>query len=286
MPIPNPYTPGAGDRPRALVGRAEQLALAETVRTQLESGYAANSLVYVGLRGVGKTVLLKEVGDRFQRAGWYAPYIEVRRNVGVDVAFAQVADRLAQSLSIGGRLKRRLSELQRRGGALQALGSGGTIGPGRSTDAYVNLQKVLETLAEAAREDGTGVALMVDELQTLGKASLASFVHLVQDLRDRLPFAFIGAGLPYLPGYIAKAATYAERFRYEPTDYLPVRDARVGVLEPALAEGVNWAADALDEVVRLAGGYPYFLQLYASEAWESANPNASRRPLTAVAQAD
>ena len=82
---PNPYTPGAGDRPRALVGRSDQLALAESLRSQLEAGYSANSLMYVGLRGVGKTVLLKEIADRLARAGWYAPYLELRRGLAVDV---------------------------------------------------------------------------------------------------------------------------------------------------------------------------------------------------------
>ena len=95
---PNPYTPGAGDRPHALVGRSDQLALAESVRSQLESGYAANSLVYVGLRGVGKTVLLKEIADRLARAGWYAPYLELRRGLAVDTALGAVADRFATHL--------------------------------------------------------------------------------------------------------------------------------------------------------------------------------------------
>lgn len=270
MAQPNPYTPGAGDRPRALVGRSDQLALAESVRTQIEAHYAANCLVYVGLRGVGKTVLLKEVSDRLEVAGWYAPYIEVRRNVGVDTALAQVADRFGQSLSMPGRLKKRLGELQRRGGALQVMGTGPTVGQGRAVDGYTTLSKVLEALAQAALDDGTGVALIVDELQALSKTSLGSLVHLVQDLRDRLPFAFIGAGLPYLPSYIAKAATYTERFRYEPTDYLDDLDARAAVLEPATDEAAVWDDDALNEVVRLAEGYPYFLQLYASAAWEVA----------------
>lgn len=255
---------------RALVGRSDQLALAESVRTQIEAHYAANCLVYVGLRGVGKTVLLKEVSDRFEVAGWYAPYIEVRRNVGVDTALAQVADRFGQSLSMPGRLKKRLGELQRRGGALQVMGTGPTVGQGRAVDGYTTLSKVLEALAQAALDDGTGVALIVDELQALSKTSLGSLVHLVQDLRDRLPFAFIGAGLPYLPSYIAKAATYTERFRYEPTDYLDDLDARAAVLEPATDEAAVWDDDALNEVVRLAEGYPYFLQLYASAAWEVA----------------
>ncbi len=269
-PRPNPYTPGAGDRPRALVGRTDQLALAESVRTQLEAGYSANSLMYVGLRGVGKTVLLKEISDRLAHAGWYAPYLELRRGLAVDFALASVAGRFAGHLRPGAKLTRRVGQLLRRGGGLQVLGSGGTVGAGRSVPAYDDLARVLASLGEAALDDGLGVALIADELQAVSLASLGALVHVVQDLRDRLPFAFIGAGLPHLPSYVARAATYTERFRYEPTDNLHIREARAAVVNPAAEEGVPWADDALGRIVTVADGYPYFLQLYAFEAWEAA----------------
>jgi ribosomal protein S16 len=240
------------------------------VRSQLESGYAANGLIYLGLRGVGKTVLLKEIADRLARAGWYAPYLELRRGLAVDKALGVVAERFAAHLRPGAKLTRRVRQLLRRGGGLQVLGSGANVASNRPVPTYNDLAMVLATLAGAAREDGLGVALIVDELQAISLASLGALVHVAQDLRDRLPFAFIGAGLPHLPSYIAKAATYTERFRYEPTDNLHDQEARVAVLEPAAAEAVGWDDDALAKVVAVAAGYPYFLQLYAFEAWEAA----------------
>jgi ribosomal protein S16 len=276
----NPYTPGAGDRPRALVGRSDQLALAESVRSQLESGYAANSLIYVGQRGVGKTVLLKEIADRLARAGWYAPYLELRRGLAVDTALGVVADRFAAHLRPGAKLTRRVGQLLRRGGGLQVLGSAATVASNRPVPTYNDLATVLVTLADAAREDGLGVALIVDELQTISLASLGALVHVAQDLRDRLPFAFIGAGLPHLRSYIAKAATYTERFRYEPTDNLHDQEARAAVLEPAAAEAMGWDDDALAKVVAVAAGYPYFLQLYAFEAWEAATRAGAIQTIT------
>jgi hypothetical protein len=270
MPGPNPYTPGAGDRPRALVGRSDQLALAESVRTQIEASYSANSLVYIGLRGVGKTVLLKEISDRLFSAGWYAPYLEMRRGLPVDQALAEVAERFAKLLPGASKMKRQLGKLLREGGGLQVLGTGMNIGAGRPQASYADLARVLEALAQAAREDGVGVAILVDELQSLPKVHLGALIHLVQDLRNRLPFAFFGAGLPHLPAYIAQATTYTERFRYEPTDSLGNKESRAALAEPAIAEGAVWDDDALDEVVKIAQGYPYFLQLYAYESWEAA----------------
>ena len=231
-------------------------------------------------------MLLKEVSDRLSQAGWYAPYLEMRRGAPVDVAFAEAAARFATLLPLGGKLKRRLDALLRRGGGLQVLASGATLGSGRSAGGYVELKRVVETLAGAAREDGVGVALLVDELQSLSKTNIGALVHLVQDVRDRLPFAFIGAGLPYLPSYIAKAATYTERFRYEPTDNLLDSEARSAIVEPARAEGVEWDGEALDDLVGGAEGYPYFLQLSAFEAWEvAARPGHIERITAADVQA-
>ena len=126
----NPYTPGAGDMPRALVGRDEQLGLAETVRTQLEARYAANCLLFTGLRGVGKTVLLKEVRNRLIAGGWLATYVQIRPSVPVDRAFAEVALRAKDQLTFGTKVTRALKTLGRRGGSLSVMGNGAGIGAG------------------------------------------------------------------------------------------------------------------------------------------------------------
>ena len=267
---PNPYTPGAGDRPRALVGRDSQLALAETVRRQLEAGYSANCLIFVGLRGVGKTVLLKEVRDRFVANEWLAVYLQIRPTVSVQRAFADVAITSAEQLKAGSRLRRTLKKLAEQGGGLQLMGQGISVGAGSTPDSYTDLRDVLRTLCAAAKKDGKGIALIVDELQSLKVKLLSELMHLVFELRDDLPLAFIGGGLTYLPSRISKATTSTERLRYEPTDFLARPDAREAVAAPAREQGVQWDKPALERVVSIAGGYPYFLQLYAYEAWEAA----------------
>ena len=267
---PNPYTPGAGDRPRAFVGRGQQLALAETIRTQLEAGYSANCLLFIGLRGVGKTVLLKEIRDRFAANEWLAVYVQIRPSISVQRAFADVAIRSAEHLKSGSRLRRSLKKMAEQGGGLQVMGQGLSIGGTSVPDSYTDLRDVLRTLCIAAQKDGKGVALIVDELQSLKAKLLSELVHLVFELRDDLPLAFIGGGLTYLPAKISRATTSTERLRYEPTDFLSAGDARRAVSEPASERNVNWEKAATDEVVRLAEGYPYFLQLYAFETWEVA----------------
>lgn len=277
---PNPYTPGAGDRPRVIVGRAEQLALAEAVRSQLEARYSANCLIFTGLRGVGKTVLLKEIATQSAARGWFAPYVQIRRGVGTDRAFGEAARRITNDAPLGTRTKKALGRLQRRGGGVQILGSGGTIGPEAGKDGFAIFSDILKELGSAAADDGVGLALIVDELQALGKQPLGDLIQVVLDLRDRVPLAFIGGGLPYLPSYIAKVTTSTERFRYEGTDFLVTSDALRAVADPALAENVEWDEDALREVVHLADGYPYFLQLFASETWTAATATGIVRRIT------
>ena len=267
---PNPYTPGAGDRPRALVGRELQLSLAGGVRTQVEAGYAANCLLFTGLRGTGKTVLLKEVRDRMADAGWCAVYLQIRPSAPVDVVFGETAERLARTLAAGPRITRAVRSLAKRGGGFQLLGQGITVNAGGAPSGYRLMGEVLSTLCAAAAEDGVGVAVILDELQTLKLAQLGDLVHMIFDLRDELPLAFIGGGLPYLPSRIARASTSTERLRYEPIDFLDPRDALRGIALPAELEGVTWEPEAARRVVERAGGYPYFLQLYASETWNAA----------------
>ncbi len=178
-----------------------------------------------------------------------------------------------------------MKRLQERGGSIQVLGSGAGLGAApNGADGYNLFLDTLEELARAARSDGVGVALIVDELQILRAESLGALVEIVQQLRDELPLGFIGGRLPYLPGYIAKVATSTERFRFERTGLLVRTDARPAVVEPARLEGVSWDADALEDVVDHAKGYPYFLQLYASETWAAARARHDTFP--AITQAD
>jgi hypothetical protein len=266
-----------------LVGRDEQLALAETVRTQLEASYAANCLLFTGLRGVGKTVLLKAIRNHLEDRAWLATYVQIRPSVPLDRAFAEVALRAQDNLGTGAKVAKAVKSLARRGGSLQIMGQGAGIGTGDvRADGYREFTDVLSKLGEAAERDGVGVALIVDELQALKNEPLGDLMNAVFTLRDEIPLAFIGSGLPYLPSRISNATTSTERLRYEPTDFLNERDARRAVAEPAEREGVYWHVDALVRLIEVAEGYPYFLQLYASEAWVAAGREGGFEEISAV----
>lgn len=273
----NPYTPGVGTQPPVLVGRELQLAVIDQTARLVEGGREPQHVILTGLRGVGKTVLVKEAMRRLRARKWLCGYYEVRRDVDAGVAIAAIvaggATLLPKRAKLAGALRRLRASI---GSASLSGAADGTVSisisprPG-PTDPYFEALRLFRTLGVAAAEDGVGVALCVDELQTFRRKDATTLLQALEagdgaEARVLL----LGAGLPTTGVELAKSNTYAERFRYEVLDDLSPREARRAVEEPAAAAGVAWEPDAAARVVTLAGGYPFFLQLYASEAWDAA----------------
>ena len=62
-PIRNPFAPGAGTPPPELAGRDDLLAKVHILLQRIKLGRPTKSVLLVGLRGVGKTVLLDRMCD-------------------------------------------------------------------------------------------------------------------------------------------------------------------------------------------------------------------------------
>ena len=276
MNLLNPYTPGAGTRPALLAGRDSQTALVRNLADQVQAGRTANPLIYIGLRGMGKTSLLYAARDMFRERGWLAGYFEVRRNVEPGVAVRSIIADSAQ-LSTGKFHAALANGGHRIGGMKLTLGPAGfgfevdadRQGVSPATDPFPALVAFLRRLGADARAHGVGVALLIDELELFRKRDLAVLIQALSALGDE-PIVLIGAGLPGLPADMAKANTYAERFRFEGIGPLHDPDAKEAVVSPAFRQGILWDKHAVSRIVTAAHGYPYFLQLYASEAWVAA----------------
>src|SRR5262249_30938723 len=77
-PVRNPFAPGAGTQPPELAGRDDLLAAARIAIERVRNGRPAKSLLMVGLRGVGKTVLPDRIcseapAPRIGKVGLEAP---------------------------------------------------------------------------------------------------------------------------------------------------------------------------------------------------------------------
>jgi len=113
------------------------------------------------------------------------------------------------------------------------------------------------------------VAVVIDEMQALRFADMAALVEACGSVgaSDGLPVVLVGAGLPHLPVELSKACTWAERLRYESVGRLPAQAARRALLEPAGELDVSYSPAAAELLLNEADGYPFFIQLYASETW-------------------
>jgi hypothetical protein len=248
----------------------------------LSDGGADRSLIYYGLRGVGKTVLLMEFDILASEAGWPTTDVqEVGSQADFRANFAQMASRLLREMSRKHRIRERIERalgvvkafsLLTPGGVQLKLDVDAVRGVADSGDPEQDLVELLREIGEAARAAGTGALFLMDEMHNLDASSLAAVCMAFQAVsRAALPVALVGAGLPDLQVRLMKAKPYADRlFEYRELGRLSRPEAHVALVKPASILDVDFEADAAHEVIRLAAGYPYFLQEYGRELWNAA----------------
>jgi len=283
-PVRNPFAPGAGTPPPELAGRDE---LRETIRIALERirrGLPSKSIVMIGLRGVGKTVLLDRMRDDAEAEGLHTLRIEAPEGRSLPAVLApqlRVAllrlSRNEQAKDLAARALRALAGFAK---SLKIKYQDIEVGidldpePGLADngDLEHDLQALLDAAGAAAKKAGTALVLFVDELQYVEEDQLAALITaLHRTAQRRLPVVLVGAGLPQLRGQMGRAKSYAERlFDFPEVGPLSEEAAKIAIAKPAHAEGVAIEADALERIVQYTRGYPYFLQEWGKHTWEIA----------------
>ena len=285
----NPYTPDAGARPPALVGRDRELEHLQSIITQLGAGGTERHLLITGLRGVGKTVMLNEFENVCAEAGWPAESKEVARDSSVAVLVGRSASRALRQLSLRARVTDRLRQAMRvltsfevtlPGDIRFKLGVDPLVGQADSGDLADDLRDVLVSVGEAAAEAGVGFALVLDELHNLPAEDYEALIIALHRAKQKtLPVSFVAAGLPLIPALTGEAKTYAERmFVRAPLGALPDTAACVALADPARLQKVRWDDDALTLAVKYTEGYPYFLQEVGRWAWRQRDGDRITRP--------
>jgi hypothetical protein len=283
-PVRNPYAPGAGSQPPELAGRDEILKRTETTLQRVKLGRQAKSFMLVGLRGVGKTVLLNKVEDLAQRAGYTATFVETPEGKSLPEllvpSLRKVLFKLDTKEKVNEGVKRGIRILRSFANAVKVklgdlevgLGVDPEAGIADSGDLDADLPDLFEAVGQAAKARNTSVAIIIDELQYIKENEFSAMIMAVHRVSQRqLPLILIGAGLPQLVGLAGKAKSYAERLiDYPIVDALSDKDAQLALQEPAKREGVTFRPSALKEVVRLTRGYPYFLQEWGYHSWNTA----------------
>lgn len=283
-PIRNPFSPGAGTPPPELAGRDE---LRESLRIALERakiGRPSKSAMLVGLRGVGKTVLLDRVREDAEEAGIHTVRIEAPEGRSLPALLApqlrQALLRLSQIAAAKEYAVRGLRALAGFASKLKVTFGDIEVGldydpePGLADngDLEHDLQALFEQVGLAAKSANTALAIFIDELQYVEEPQLAALITAMHRTEQRrLPVVLVGAGLPQLRGRMGNAKSYAERLFDFPTigPLSPVA-ARLAIQKPLENEGVGITDQALDQILQVTQGYAYFLQQWGSHTWRAA----------------
>ena len=296
-PIRNPYAPGAGTPPPELAGRDEIREQARIALGRAKLGRPAKSMLVVGLRGVGKTVLLDAIRQDAESEGIQTLWVEAPEDRSLpSIIVPQL--RLAL-LRLSRSNTSRVAQLAQRGlTALAGFVSAFRVSyhdievaldfdpePGLADngDLELDLQELLEITGQAVQAANTCLALFVDELQYVKEDELAALiVALHRTAQRQLPVVMFGDGLPQLRGRTGRAKSYAERlFDFPEIGPLAPEDARIAIAKPAMDEEVEIDAAALDAIISRTQCYPYFLQEWGKHVWDVAD----RSPIT-VADVD
>ena len=305
-PVRNPFAPGAGTRPPELAGRDDLREVVRVALARLRLGKASKSVLMVGLRGVGKTVLLDAMRDEAEAAGLHTLRVEAPEQRSLPAILAPELRQALLRLSLNEKAKdlarRALRALAGFASALKATYEDIQVGldfepePGLADngDLEHDLQALLEAAGQAAKEGGTAIAMFVDELQYVEEEQLAALITALHRTSQRgLPVVLVGAGLPQLRGRMGRAKSYAERmFDFPEIGPLPKDAAARAIEKPLEDEGVRITPEALAKIVAVTAGYAYFLQQWGKHAWDVADASpieledVERASVTAVAALD
>lgn len=283
----NPFSPGAGASPPELAGRDDILKHALITLARVKQGRSGKSMMLIGLRGTGKTVLLHKIFEMAEKTCHLAIIIEAHEKKSLPELLLPELRRILFKLDAGEKvsavvkrafavLKSFISNIKLTGhfkGLDFGIGIEAEKGAADSGDLESDLAQVFIALGEAAKDRNMAIAIIIDEMQYLNEDELSALIMAMHKIAQKsLPIVLIGAGLPQLVGKTGRAKSYAERlFDYPEIGPLGNEDAKAALQIPVQKEGITFTEKALNEIVRVTEGYPYFLQEWGYQAWNLAS---------------
>ena len=283
--IRNPYTPGAGVTPTYLAGRDKVVLDIEKKLVSAKEGYSFRPVIYYGLRGVGKTVLLNAVETQAKKLDILHCHIEVREQSNLIKSISTACNGFVKQLSLKETMKEYASKLK----AL-VMSFSTTWNPEEKTftvgidefkeaalsgtgDLSNDITELLTNLGHYAKTAKTAICFCIDEIQYAKRSELEALIAAMHRICQlRLPVIIFGAGLPKVLKVMGDTKSYAERlFDYVEIGSLPKGDAEAAIVKPAEDFDVHYTNEAVEKIIGITGGYPYFIQEMCSVIWDLHN---------------
>ena len=285
----NPYAPGAGLQPPELAGRDKLLEEATIDMDRVFLKRPTKGMMLLGLRGVGKTVLLNRLRGTAEEKGFRTAKVEAPEGGMLPQLLVPELRQVLYSLDLkaatGQKVHQAVSVLRNFASAFKVkvgdieIGIDQARGEADSGNLEQDLPDLLVAVCEAAKERSVALGIFLDEVQYLSREELASLIVACHEVAQRnLPLFFVGDGLPQIAALAGNAKSYAERlFTYPEVGQLDALSARAALVHPAKNEGVDFEDDAVDEILRVTERYPYFIQEWGFHVWNSAPESPIQR---------
>ena len=278
----NPYRPGAGLMPMYIAGRDEDIANIEQMFEAVRMNIPTQSVIFSGLRGVGKTVLINKLQTIAEEKEIFCRHIEVETRNDFISQIATCAQAFLRRVSTKEKFKHLI---QKPLDAIKSLMI--SFNPEDNTvsvslqerELYTasnltqSLTEVFVTIGETAQKTETPICFFIDEIQYMKQMELGALIaalHRVNQLG--YPIMMIGAGLPKIYKMLSEEKSYSERlFTYKEIDSLTEEQSRKAIEEPAKKFGVYYTEDAVQKIIEITKGYPFFIQQMCQGVYKTTN---------------
>lgn len=267
----NPYRPGAGLMPTYLAGREEDIQNLEQMFDALTMNIPTQSIIFSGLRGVGKTVLINRLQKIAEDKDIFCRHIEVEERNDFISQIATCAQAFLRKVSTKEKFK---NLIQKPLDAIKSLvvsfdPNDNTFSLSlqekelyKSTNLTQSLTEVFTTIGETAYKSSTPICFFIDEIQYMKPRELGSLIAALHRTNQLgYPVMVVGAGLPKIYKMLSDEKSYSERlFLYKEIGSLNEEQSRNAIVIPASKFGVSFSEGAIEKIISLTKGYPFFIQ--------------------------
>lgn len=278
----NPYRPGAGLMPVYIAGRDEDIQNVSQMFDALTMDIPTQSIIFSGLRGVGKTVLINKLQSIAEEKGIFCKHIEIEERNDFISQIAECSQSFLRTVSAKEKFKHLIQK------PLEAIKSlVVSFNPEDNSfslsmqdrELYVSnnltqtLTEVFSTIGETAQKTETPICFFIDEIQYMKQNQLGSLIAALHRANQLgYPIMIIGAGLPKIYKMLSDEKSYSERlFMYKKIDSLTDEQSEKAIEEPAKKFNIIYAHEATNKIVEITKGYPFFIQQLCKIVYDKTN---------------
>lgn len=267
----NPYRPGAGLMPTYIAGRDEDISNVEQMFEALRMNIPTQSIIFSGLRGVGKTVLINKLQSIAEEKEIFCRHIEVESRNDFISQIATCSQAFLRKVSTKEKFKHLI---QKPLDAIKSLMV--SFDPNENTISFSlqerelytssnltqTLTEVFVTIGETAYKTQTPICFFIDEIQYMKQNELGSLIAALHRANQLgYPIMIVGAGLPKIYKMLSEEKSYSERlFMYKEIGSLTAEQSHKAIKEPAKKFGISYTEKAIEEIISITKGYPFFIQ--------------------------